>query len=666
MKIKPPIVVLLVCLFAVQPTLADVRDTARAEGLLYAKPLEVIMVDGPMFADGNAFYVVDYVAPDSKVAASLVYDASSSTFISDVETMRKVLATKDLKRLTVADPLFYGVGDPTEIIRASKYETQSVRNFASFSSITPDEWILLDMFLKDYEEVMADVANVSILTHNILYPEQALDLVYLTSPPAIDVRIKGGFEGGQFSYAGFEVLLTAYEDLYRDYGKLSSDLIAFAGGLEEYPPGTVIREKWDFQLTKEAILEEVRLIDENGDLIKNDIELRKRIINYPYEEQIKEVQKRLGINPPPPSRDIISVIIRTLMRIKALVFGLFGIGALFLYSKKMNIPYLFVIAAVVVSIISPSVSYSTTSDGIPTMNELISKKVASDETISYINFASNLSNSTVEKLLYGFPLVLKGESVEVKGPYSHFGKPYYFFDIKHDGISTGNGFLVDAEKNRLVGDQRQAFQLLKTLVFADFLKRKPLYKSVDAEFIREQATVTLQSPHDLFLANLSINVKEGSVLEDELIENPDFEILQNLTWHYIEAFILIQNIKQLVPEDEARELTGGFSDKLYSLDAYSRATKGLSSEEYLIGRIAQYRGRTLNRLPLMRQLAMMGLRPSKAQIAHDLTSDLIYDNIYLWRRGKISNPNIFARLAFREGTYTLPKSAGNLTINSSS
>jgi hypothetical protein len=61
----------------------------------------------------------------------------------------------------------------------------------------------------------------------------------------------------------------------------------------------------------------------------------------------------------------------------------------------------------------------------------------------------------------------------------------------------------------------------------------------------------------------------------------------------------------------------------------------------------------------------MGLKPSKAQVAHDLTSDLIYDNVYIWRKGTITNPAIFARLAFREGTFTVPKSTENLSISSS-
>lgn len=626
------------------------------------------MVDGPIYVNGNSYYVADYVEPDSRVAASLVFDSLSGTFISDPEMIRKVLATKDLKKLTVADPLFYGAGDPAQIIEASKYETQNVRNFASFSSITPEEGNILEIFLEDYEDVMEDVANVSVLTQDILYPDDAIEVTYLVSPPAIDVQLKEGFSGGHFSYEGFEALVSSYETLRHNYRKLSSDLAAFAGGLPEYPPGTVIREKFEVQVTKEGILEEVRLIEENGEQIKSDIDLRKDILSYSYEEQIKEAQKRLGVNPL-PSAGILSAIARVLVKIKTLIFGLFGIGAFFLITGRRRPPrqrfHIFLIGFVLAGLLMPALSYSAVVGDIPTMDELISQKVEAKEAIPYTNLASDLTDSEVEGLLFGFRLVLKGESVEVRGPYTHYGEPYYFFDIKKDGISTGNGFLVDAEKLRLVGDQRQAFQLLKTLLFADLLKKRPLYKGADAEHIQEQAKATLKSPLDIFLTNLSLNVAEGIALEEELIENPDFEILLNLTGHYIEAYVLIQNIRQLVDEKEAEKLTAGFSKKLYLLDTYSRATRGLSTQEYLQGRMAQYRGRTLNRLPLITQLSLMGLRPSKAQVAHDLTSDLIHDNIYLWRKGRVTNPNIFARLSFREGTFTVPQSVANLTSNSS-
>ena len=668
--IRRTAIVLLLCMFLAQPAFADAHGAAREKGLQYAKPLEVVMVDGPFYVAGDSYYVAEYVKPDSSTAASLVFDESSSTFTSNPETIRKVLATKDLKKLTVADPLFFALGDPSLLVWASKYETQNVRNFAGFSSITTEERNILEVFLKDYEDVMNRVANASFLTQNILYPDDAIEINLIVSPPSIEVELRKDFSGGHFSYEGFEALLSSYDALYHDYLRLSSDLAAFAGGLPEYQPGAIIREKWDVQITKEGILAEILLIEENGAQIKSDIDLRRDVLSYPFEMQVKEAQKRHGMNPTPPPSGVASVITGLFARIKNLVLGLFGLGGFILIARRRGPPgkgllHIVLIGILLAGLLTPIVSYSVSEEPIPTMEELISKKVGAGDAIPYTNLAKGLNDSVVEELLGGFRLVFKGETAEVRGPYSYYKKPYYFFDLKKDGASTGNGFLVDAESFRLVGDQRQAYQLLKTLLFAELLKKKPLYVDIDAGVIERHAKETLESPLDLFLANLSVNIKEGAALEQELVKNPDFELLLNLTGHYVEAFILMQNINQLTGERESLRLTEGFSKKLFTLDSYSRATRGLSSQEYLQGRTAQYRGRTLNRLPLIEGLSLMGLRPSKAQVAHDLTSDLIYDNVYLWRKGTINNPNLFARLSFREGTFTMPESALEFTSNNS-
>jgi hypothetical protein len=653
-------------LLAAQPALADQRSNIKDISIQFAKPLEAIMVDGPLYVDGTAYYVADYLKPDSSVAASLVYDTSSSTFTPKPEIIRKVLATKDLKKLTVSDPLFFAAGDSELLILASKYETQNVRNFASYSSATPEEQNILEIFLKDYEDVMKRVANVSSITQDILYPNDGLQINLQISPPAMQVQLLDGFSGGHFTYEGFEKLISSYEDLYHDYRKLSADLSAFAGGLPEFPPGAIIREKWEVQITKEGILEEVALIEENGESIKIDTDLRKEILTHPFTPQINEAQERLGATP--NTKGLIPSITLPLTEIKTVIFAVFILGILFLLIKGRKPPEKAVSSALLLALIfaglvTPALSQSTASELIPTMDEIIDQKVDEGVTIPYTNHAEGLPDNVVENLLLGFRLVFKGEAVEVLGPYNHFGKPYYFFDIQRNSLSTGYGFLVDAEKFRLVGDQRQAYQLLKTLLFSDLLKEKPLYISEDPDFIEEKAKAILQSPLDMFLINLSVNVREGIALEERLIESPDFEILLNLTKHYVEAYILLQNINQIVSEKESEKLTGGFSKKVHLLDAYSRATRGLSAQEFLRGRTAQYRGRTLNRLPLIKQLSSMGLQPSKAQVAHDLTSDLIHDNVYLWRKGAVTNPNLFARLSFREGTFTLPQSAANFTIN---
>ncbi len=639
--------------------LAGPRDNVREKATAYSKPLEVVMVDGPLYLNSRRYYVAEFVKPDSMVAASLVYDDQTGSFTSDPETIRKVLAAKDLKKLTVADPLFFASGDPSKIILASKYETQNVRNFASFSSITPEERNILEIFLNDYEDVMENVANTSAITQRILYPNQALLINYVLSPPSMEIRLNK--QGGEhFSYELFEELVASYQSLYQEYRKLSADLSAFAGELPEYPPGAVIREKWEIQMTRESILEEVGLIEENGNQIKKDIELRQDILQYPFTAQIDEAQKRLGVTPHPRT-GFASIFARILSSIKGFFAIFLGIGAfLILFGRDKRpgqglLPLLLAVT-ILLGLISSPLTIGAQTVAIPTMQDIISQKIEIGERIQYRNLAEGLEDAVVEDLLNGFRLVLKGETVEVSGPYLYYQKPYYFFDIQKDGASTGYGFLVDAESLRLVGDQRQAYQLLKTLLFSKLLVESPLYIGENPDLVERKSRETLESPLDLFLTNLSANMRRGAELEKKIIESPDFETLLELTERYVEAFILIQNINQLVSEKDAEILTGGFSRKLYLLDAYSRATRGLSSQEFLQGRSAQYRGRTLNRLPLIEELSFMGMNPSKAQVAHDLASDLIYDNTYIWRKGRVANPALFARLSFKEGTFTLPES----------
>jgi len=657
-KLRAIAITFMLTLILLQPVSAGSRETVRQAGLAYAKPLETIMVDGPFYVENRTYYVADYVKPDSTIAASLVYDEAKAGFVGDSEVIRKVLATKDLKKLTIADPLFFALGNPEQLVQASRFEIQNVRNFASYSSITDEERRILEVFLADYEDVMGDVAEVSRVTQGILYPGGALEITYLANPAALQITLDPGFRGGRFSYEGFQKLVEAYEKVEHDYKRLSADLAAFAGGLPEYPAGAVIREKWEVQVTKESILEEVRLIDENGQRIRDDVKLRRDILEHPYEVQITVARERLGYRA--GGRGFLTAVASAVKRLARLLLGLFGLAVALLALRRRGPGRGAMLLLLAMLLLTP-LTLASSYDEVPSMSELISQKIGANETIPYVNHAKLLNDTVVEELLKGFRLLLKGESVEVRGPYLYYGKPYYFFDIKRDGVSTGNGFLLDAERYRLVGDQRQVYQLLKTLLFSELLKTAPLYASAEPKAVQQHAIETLQSPLDIFLTNLSVNMEEGRRLEERLTEEPDFELLLNLTSHYVTAYVLLQNIRQLVPEEEAERLTAGFSREVYLLDAYSRAARGLSAQEFLQGRAAQYRGRTLNRLPLIQSLSAMGLRPSKAQVAHDLTSDLIHDNPYLWRLGSIENPNLFARLAYREGTYTVPKSIANRT-----
>jgi hypothetical protein len=157
-------------------------------------------------------------------------------------------------------------------------------------------------------------------------------------------------------------------------------------------------------------------------------------------------------------------------------------------------------------------------------------------------------------------------------------------------------------------------------------------------------------------------VEEVRELEKRHVEKPDVETASELGQHYLEAFVLLRNIERVASPAKAKNVTRNFSEEKLWLEAYSRVMKGLTAEEYFESRQGQYRGRSLNRLPLMRELAAMNMNPLKAQVVHDLTSDLIYDNAFLWHLGKVEDPNLFARLSFKEGTFTLPR-ALNETAN---
>jgi hypothetical protein len=304
---------------------------------------------------------------------------------------------------------------------------------------------------------------------------------------------------------------------------------------------------------------------------------------------------------------------------------------------------------VVTAVSSPSFS-------VPSYEELISQKITNVSQVQIEISAEGIDEETARDILEGFPLLLEGENIIVRGPYYYYGKPNYIMDIVKEGVPTGYLFLIDGTTYRLVASQRTAFRLQKARFLADMIKGKALYQDVDVSALAGEAEKTDIPPLELFLTNLTINVREGKELEQKHVERPDFETVRELAQHYLRAFVLLQNIERVTSPTEAKAITHNFSEKMLWLEAYGRVMRGLSADEYLEAKRSQYRGRSLNRLPLMQQLAARKMNPSKAQVVHDLTSDLIYDNIFLWHLGKGEDSNLFARLAFKEGTFTMPSS----------
>ena len=620
-------------------------DTLREAGANYIQG-EVMMIDGPLYVNDQPYYVIDYMLL-GEVRASLVYDSASKRFVTDNEIMRKVFATKDLKSLVIWDPLFYAIGDYTKIPLAAKYETQNVRNFAGFASLTGEERAQLNTFLEDYEKLARDIAECSRITNSILYPEETYLFEYSRSPPNIVVEIYGSSARGHFSYEGFEQLLGIYDKIYSDYLQLGLDLNAFAGGLEEYPPGTTIREKWEVVLTKEGILKEIELVGANGQVLDDEIAVRGDILSWPYDTRIDTARERLGIT---EEEEGVKKVYGPLLIL------LIGLAVLFLlrFRRKLLGPSVFIFLA---AMILAGTAASLSSSSIPSYEELISQKITNVSQVQIEISAEGIDEETARDILEGFPLLLEGEGIIVRGPYYYDGQPNYIMDIVKDGEPTGYLFLIDGTTHRMVGSQRTAFQLQKARFLADMIKGKALYQDVNISALAEEAEKTDIPPLELFLTNLTINAEEGKGLEQTHIERPDFETVRELAQHYLRAFVLLQNIERVTSPTEAKAITHNFSEQMLWLEAYGRVTKGLSADEYLESRMGKYRGRSLNRLPLMMDITATGINPSKAQVVHDLTSDLFYDNTFLWHLGKVEDPNLFARLAFKEGTFTLPGTA---------
>ncbi len=645
MRYQSTILVCIILLLSISTVSASELDIVRETGKEYVKIDEIVMVDGPFFIKDKPYYTIDYMSI-GELKGSLVYDPTKTAFVTDKEIIRKALATKDLKSLTMWDPLFYSVGDSQKIPLAARYETQNVRNFATFSTITDEEMQLLEAFLQEYQELASSIAESSRITNSILYPNDRIKFSYSRASPGILVEVDQSQTQGRFSYEGLETLIKAYENTYSHYQDMAAYLTEFGGGLEEYPPGARIREKWGVVMTKESILQEIYLVNQNGETMRTEIQLRKDILSYPYEKQIEQAEERLGKR----KKGICgptAILILTIASLLILAY----------FKKRPNRPSsvnpLLLLSILLIGIAVPVLSQDSTFK-VPTAEELMSQKMESIEKVQIEILAEGIDEETTRSLISGFRLIMEGESVVVRGPYYYYGTPNYLFEIFKEGESTGKGFLVDASTLRLVADQRMAFQLMKTRFLADMIQTRPIYRDVNPQTIAEEVE-RADPPLSVFLTNLTENMKMGQRLEESLISKPDFETVMNLTQTYVRGYIVLQNIERATPSTKAKAVTQGFLDKKVWLEAYARSMMGLSADEYLEGRRAQYYGRTLNRLPLIQTLSAMGMRPSKAQIVHDLASDLIYDNIFLWRLGRIREPNLFTRLAFKEGTFTLPK-----------
>ena len=607
-------------------------DTLREAGANYSQG-EVMMFDGPLYVNDQPYYVVDYMLM-SEVKASLVYDLRARQFVKDRVIMSRVFGIRAFKNVTTTDPLFYAVGDPSVIPLAAKYETQNVRNFAEFSLLDADEIEALETFLEDYERTAQKVADSIRLTNALLRPGIDIKVSYEGYP--LNIIIEEQSTTDRFSYEGCQQLLNAYEDVYSEYSKLTSDLSAFSGTLEDMPPGTIIREKRGIKITKESILGEIELVGENGDEIRREIDSRSNILSGDYADEIKTAEKRLEREE------------RLNLRIGIIIAALIAVLLLRYLRKRPGASVsILLVPMILLAHTSPAATLE-----IPTPEELMSKQVTNASQVEIRIFAEGIDNETARGIVEGYPLILEGESVYVGGPYYHEGESYYLFDIVDGGVPTGSLILVDASTLHMVGSYRIIDRLIKTSHMTSMVRERPLY-TVDPELLESEAMKANDSSTAVFLARLAENVREGKELEEGLVETPDFDTARDLARSYRQGFLLLEKMKQVASPSEVEELTHGFAKETAMLEGYYMVMQYTLTDGYMQVSQSRYRGRCLNRIPMMQELAGAGLSPSKNQVTHDLTTDLIYGNTFIWRLGKI-DPPYFASLPRKLGEISYP------------
>ncbi len=598
----------------------------------HAKPLETFLIDGPFHVGGRPYYTVEYLYIGEE-RDTLVYGAAEKEFIADRELIRKVFTTRDLALVTLLDPLLYAPGDYSSIALAAQYETQNVRNFADFVPMTLNDRTHLERFLQSYERLAVDIGEINRITNNILYPESGLIFSFTETQTLVTIGSDEDLKR-DFSYELFQELLSAYAQVSEDYDRTVDELMRLSSGFEDFQVETPVREKWGVIITTENIKEQIELVGENSKALSLEIGIREGIMSSDYNEKLDSLE-RMEVS-------------GSSNRGYLLIIPLFLLGVYYLFRNKKRPPA----AVVLLLLLIPVSQAAVASLEIPTPSELLSLKVKNTESIDLKVFAENLDSVKAMRVLSGYPLLLEGERAEVRGPYYINHTPYYLYEIFSGEMHTGNGFLVDANTELIEPNQQRVYQAIKARRVSELIASRTLYNA-DANFI-EAKSLNASLPLDMFLTNLSINIREGAEIEKELVLSPNFEDVAQLAGDYTEAFALLTNIGHLLPEEEAMEVTGGMYAQRNTFEAYSRVVRGITAEEFLAGRKAMYRARTLNRLPVIAEVSSIGMQPSLPQLIQDLTSDLIYDNYFLWRLGRSMSPNLFVRLPFKEGFVTYP------------
>ena len=631
---KIALLVIAALILCCPPASADDFDIVRQAGAEYAMAGEGVLVEGPFYVGENPYYIVDFIKK-GEARASLVYDIKELQFVAKRDTLRKVFGMRAFKNVTSSDPLFYAVGEPGVIPLAAKYDTQNVRNFAEYSPLDQSELEALDVFLGDYERMAERIADTIEVTNGLLRPGVDIGVSYEGYPLRILVEKRDA--EGRFSYKGCQELLDSYEEVYSVYSEMTADLKTFTGPMDDLPPGHVIREKLHIKITKESILGEVDLAYQNGEEIRGQIDMRRDLLEGDYETGIKSAESRLLREESNNTK--IGIIIGALALVLLLRL---------LRGRPGSAVPVFLIFMILPAYAAPSPDLA-----IPTPEELLADQVRDTTTVEIKIFTEGVDNVTARGIIAGYPLILEGESVYVGGPYYDEGAAYYLFDVVDDGVPTGSLILVDAPTLHKVGSYRIMDRLVKTSFLTSMVQERPLYQSVDEKLLEDEALSAKDSSIAVFLARLAENIKDGKELEASLVETPDFETARDLGRNYRKGFILLEKLSQVASPAEVVELTHGFSEEGALLEGYYLAMRYPITDDFLQISQSRYRGRCLNRIPMMKELSAAGLSPGKPQVAHDLSTDLIYGNSLIWRLGKIEQP-YFASLPRKVGEVSSP------------
>jgi hypothetical protein len=564
---------------------ATLREKASPDGG------DIVMVDGPFYVGGNAYYTLDFMLM-SKSKKTLVYNERMKEVKG--RTARKVLAVRDMKYILIAEPLFYAPGNHELIIKAGEYDIQNTRNIADISDLTPDEREKLEEYFRHYRQLMKDVAEVSRITNEILYPQGSLEIKNDWSSFAYEMSVDDS-KMGYYSYERFEKLISAYEKTVEDYRKMVGEIRAFSD----------MRGFEGQEITDEML----RNLSEHGDMLESKVGVRGELIYA------------LGR---PSLCGPSFILLLSMLPVALLRF------------RRCLPPAI----ALILTLTILSIAWSA-EEMIPTPDELFSQVVDIEDVPIYIDTqkGAKIDTQTARSLLkssYYFPYILNGEIVTVRGPYYYHGDPWYLFEISKDGVPSGI-VLVDALNFAVVRNQKMAFQISKAARVAATLEKDPIYTSKSASEVRQylsnkHAQFGSEGPMKVFIEQEISNLENGEILERQLIEKPDFETLVELNKNLLQGFIILGNIERITSKEEAADLTSGFTVNIPRIEAIVTISSGPTAEEYYMAKKSRHVRRSLTKLPTLKSFAEAGEPPSKGYfLSYYLVKDMIKDNVLVYR-----------------------------------